>query len=59
MNLLLRLDCILKGIWRTIRTGQNVDGCVFVEMEKHENVTVSIIKCKYCGKQEICWRREE
>ena len=32
-------------------------GHVFVEEEKHKNVTVTIGKCEECGKVDISWSK--
>ena len=34
-----------------------LDPCVYREIETHENVTVHILKCVYCGHIEIEWER--
>lgn len=39
--------------------GIEVDPCVYEEVERYENVTVSILKCKYCGNIEIEWFRQD
>jgi len=56
MNYLFHLDCIIKRIWRTIKTSKNIDGCIYKEVEVIENVIVTISKCKHCGKQDISWK---
>lgn len=39
--------------------GHPVDPCVYEEIEKHENVTVTVLRCKNCGHVEIEWRNED
>lgn len=36
-----------------------VDACVYEEIERHENVTVTVHKCKKCGHIDISWHRQE
>lgn len=38
--------------------GIEIDTCQYEEIEKYENVTVSILKCKKCGHIEIEWQRQ-
>lgn len=37
--------------------GNTVDNCLYEEIEKIPNCTVSILKCKRCGHIEIEWER--
>ena len=37
----------------------SLDPCVYKEMERFSNVTVSISKCIYCGHVEVSWFRQE
>lgn len=34
-----------------------LDPCVYDEIEIHRNVTVRVLKCRYCGHVEIEWKR--
>lgn len=39
--------------------GQNeLDPCVYDEIERWQNVTVSVLKCRNCGHVEIAWYRQ-
>lgn len=33
--------------------------CVYEEVERYRNVTVSVMRCKRCGHVEISWLRQE
>lgn len=35
-----------------------LDPCDYVEIETHTNVTVHVLKCKYCGHVELEWERQ-
>lgn len=37
----------------------DLDPCLYDEIERYGNVTVSIRKCRFCGKIDICWYRQE
>ena len=34
-----------------------LDPCKYEVVERHENVTVEILRCRNCGHQEITWYR--
>lgn len=36
-----------------------LDPCVYEEVERYENVTVVISRCKKCGKLDIGWVRQD
>ena len=36
-----------------------LDPCLYEEIEAYANVTVHILKCKKCGHIEIQWERQE
>lgn len=36
-----------------------LDPCVYEEIERLKNVTVSIRKCKVCGYIDIAWERQD
>lgn len=36
-----------------------LDPCIYEEVERYVNVTVSILRCKRCGHIEIEWSRQE
>ncbi len=36
-----------------------LDPCIYREVEKYANVTVSIRKCETCGNIDIVWFRQE
>lgn len=39
--------------------GENpLDPCRYEEVERHEGVTVHILRCKNCGRIELTWSRE-
>lgn len=35
-----------------------LDPCIYEEIEAYENVSVSISKCKKCGHIEVTWKRQ-
>ena len=36
-----------------------LDPCVYEEVETYANVTIHILRCKKCGHTEIEWERQE
>lgn len=36
-----------------------LDACEYEEIERHTNVTVSILRCKKCGHISIGWERQD
>lgn len=36
-----------------------LDPCIYEEIEQYKNVTVHILRCKKCGHIEIEWERQE
>lgn len=36
-----------------------LDPCVYEDVEKYKNVTVIVSRCIYCGHIEISWVRQE
>lgn len=36
-----------------------LDPCVYEDIEKYKNVTVIVSRCIYCGHMEISWVRQE
>lgn len=36
-----------------------LDPCIYRDIESYANVTVTIAKCKHCGKIDISWKRQE
>lgn len=36
-----------------------LDPCIYEEIERYANVTVSIRRCKNCGNIDISWYRQE
>jgi translation initiation factor 2 beta subunit (eIF-2beta)/eIF-5 len=60
----LRLDCILRGIWRTIKhfltTGKSatIDGCNYIEDETINNAKITILRCEDCGAYSIGWEEK-
>jgi len=36
-----------------------LDPCVYVTKEIHQNVTVEVSQCKNCGHIEIAWHRQD
>lgn len=36
-----------------------LDPCVYEEIQRLKNVTVSVLRCKRCGHIEITWYRQE
>lgn len=40
--------------------GKNeLDPCLYEEIEKYANVTVTVMRCRRCGHIEVCWERQE
>lgn len=35
-----------------------LDPCIYEEIESYANVTIQILKCKNCGHIEIAWKRQ-
>ena len=43
-----------------IKIGEHeLDPCFYEEIEKYENVTVTVLRCKKCGHIEIEWEPQE
>lgn len=36
-----------------------LDPCIYEEVERYGNVTISVMRCKNCGHTEISWFRQE
>jgi hypothetical protein len=36
-----------------------LDPCIYEEVERYANVTISIMRCKKCGNVEISWYKQE
>lgn len=36
-----------------------LDPCIYEEVERYRNVTVSVLRCTKCGHTEITWHRQE
>lgn len=36
-----------------------LDPCIYEEIERYKNVTVSVRRCKVCGNIDIGWYRQE
>lgn len=36
-----------------------LDPCSYEEIEKHYNVTLTVLRCKKCGHIELMWDRQE
>lgn len=48
-----------EGI-RILPDGRNeLDPCLYEEVERWRNVTVSVLRCPICGHTEISWFRQE
>lgn len=39
--------------------GADLDPCLYEETEVYKNVTVRVLRCKYCGHTEIEWERQD
>ena len=37
----------------------DLDPCIYEEVEKYANVTVTVLRCARCGHTEILWERQE
>lgn len=35
-----------------------LDPCIYEEVERYSNVTVSVMRCKNCGHTEVTWTRQ-
>lgn len=43
-----------------MRIGEHeIDPCLYEVVQRVENVTVEILRCKYCGKTEVTWIKQE
>lgn len=43
-----------------VKIGEHeVDPCFYEEIEKYENVTVTVLRCKKCGHIEIEWEPQK
>jgi hypothetical protein len=49
--------CLAKTIYRSIK-GTFIDGCDFEVHDVVKNCTVTILKCKECGKISVVWERQ-
>lgn len=36
-----------------------IDPCIYEEVEKYANVTVTVLRCQRCGHIEITWERQD
>lgn len=36
-----------------------LDPCVYEEIERYENVTVMVMRCRKCGHIEVSWKKQE
>lgn len=36
-----------------------LDPCIYEEVERYRNVTVSVMRCKVCGHVEVSWTRQD
>ncbi len=36
-----------------------LDPCIYEEVERYRNVTISVMRCKRCGHVEVSWTRQE
>lgn len=36
-----------------------LDPCIYEDIERHRNVTVTVSRCRVCGHIEISWERQE
>ena len=40
--------------------GENeLEACDYVEISRLKNVTISILKCRRCGRIDVAWERQE
>lgn len=45
---------------RIFPDGENeLDPCIYEEIERYANVTVTVLRCKKCGHISIEWERQE
>ena len=45
---------------RIFPDGENeLDPCVYEEIERYANVTVTVLRCKNCGHISVEWERQE
>lgn len=49
--------CKPEGADKLYLFGIEVDPCRYEELERHENVTVTILRCKRCGSLDIQWKK--
>jgi len=53
------LDCIIRGWWRSLKSGFKISGHDYVDVERYENATVTISRCEHCGDTTISWVKNE
>ena len=53
------LDCIIRGWWRSLKSGFKISGHDFVDIETYENAKVTISRCEHCGETVISWEVKE
>ena len=51
------MKCRHKNNENIIFFGQELDSFRYVPVERHENVNVTILRCRVCGAVEIEWER--
>lgn len=48
-----------NGVVRKPDGVNELDPCIYEEVEKYANVTVTVLRCKRCGHIEIEWQKQE
>ena len=48
-----RLDCIIKGWFRSLKCWAIVDGCTYREVYKNKDLQV--LRCEHCDREDVGW----
>lgn len=51
--------CSLHGLVIKPDGANELDPCVYREVQRLRNVTVNICRCKYCGTLDVSWTAQE
>lgn len=47
--------CVIRKLYRCLVTFKNVSGCDYIISDEATPKNIQILKCKTCGKLEVCW----
>lgn len=59
MDVLCKKCSFPEGIDVRLDGKNSLDPCIYDEIEKYANVTVTIMRCRKCGHIDISWERQE